>query len=67
MNITESEGFLIVWALVATVAWGLQAQKAYNLSEAIKAMMFALTEIAKGNAEVTLKGDDTIQIKKLKE
>lgn len=67
MNITETEGYLLVWAIIATLAWGLQAQKSYNLGEAVKAMMFALEEIAKGNAEVSLKGDNTIQIKKIKD
>jgi hypothetical protein len=67
MNLTDAEVFLLMWAVIATVIAGLYAQKANHLGEAVKAMMFALGEVAKGNAEVSLKGDDTIQIKKIKD
>ena len=67
MNLSDAEIFLMAWAVIATVIAGIYAQKTNHLSEAFKAMMFALEEIAKGNAEVSLKGDNTIQIKKIKD
>lgn len=63
---TDAEIFLMVWAVLATVVAGIFTHKANQHSEAVRALFFAITEIAEGKAEVTISGD-TVKIKKLKD
>ena len=63
---SDAELFLLAWAVIATVVAGLYANKSRNMGEALGAMMFALKEVAKGNAEVSCT-DDTLRIKRLKD
>lgn len=62
----ESEMFLMAWAVIATCVAGFFANKARYTNEAVQALMFAISEVAEGKAELTLV-NDRVQIKKIKE
>lgn len=63
---SDAEMFLMAWAVLATIVAGLYATKTRNTAETVRALMFAITEIAEGRAEVTIRGD-SVQVKKIKE
>lgn len=66
MSMTTAELFLLAWAGIATIVAGLFANKARYTSHAVEALMFAISEVAEGKAELSKNGD-SVQIKKRKE
>lgn len=57
MNLSDAEVFLLVWAMIATLAWGLQAHKAKLEQLAREALMQAVIGVAKGEATLTMQGN----------
>lgn len=63
---SDAEMFLMAWAVIATCVAGFYANRNRYTNQAIQALMFAISEVAEGKAELTLV-DDRVQIKKRKE
>jgi hypothetical protein len=54
---TDAEIFLMAWAVIATVIAGVYASKFKNEEQAKFVLMDSILNVAKGEAEISLRGN----------